>query len=180
MISIITGTNRRKSEALTFARIYQEEFERQTGEKPQLVNLEHIPGNLWHPDMYDSDKQAPEITQIQDDVMIPAEKLVFIVPEYNGSFPGALKLFLDALSVREYKKTFKGKKALLVGIASGRAGNLRGLEHLTGIMNHVGTVVFPNKLPISSIEKLLDGAGKLKDENTQKTIQKHVEEFLAF
>jgi chromate reductase len=180
MISIITGTNRRKSEALTFARIYQEEFERQTGEKPQLVNLEHIPGNLWHPDMYDSDKQAPEIAQIQDEVMIPAEKLVFVVPEYNGSFPGALKLFLDALSVREYKKTFKGKKALLVGIASGRAGNLRGLEHLTGIMNHVGTVVFPNKLPISSIEKLLDGSGKLKDENTQKTIQKHVEEFLAF
>lgn len=180
MIAIITGTNRRKSEALTFAKIYQEEFEKQSGEKPVLINLEHIPGQLWHPDMYDSDKQAPEIVQIQDEVMIPAEKLVFVVPEYNGGFPGALKLFLDALSVREYKKTFKGKKALLVGIASGRAGNLRGLEHLTGILNHVGTVVLPNKLPISSIEKLLNEDGTLHHEPTQTVIAKHVEEFLAF
>ncbi|MEZ4950919.1 MAG: hypothetical protein R2784_16280 [Saprospiraceae bacterium] len=81
MISIIVGTNRRDSEALTFARIYQDEIERQSGEKPGLVTLEHIPGNLWHPDMYDSDKQAPEIKQIQDELMIPAEKMVFVVPE---------------------------------------------------------------------------------------------------
>jgi NAD(P)H-dependent FMN reductase len=180
MISIIVGTNRRDSEALTFARIYQDEIERQSGEKPGLVTLEHIPGNLWHPDMYDSDKQAPEVKQIQDELMIPADKMVFVVPEYNGGFPGALKLFLDAISVREYKKTFKGKKALLVGVATGRAGNLRGLEHLTGILNHVGTIVHPNRLPISAIEKLLNERGQLEHENTKKVISKQVEEFLAF
>jgi NAD(P)H-dependent FMN reductase len=48
--------------------------------------------------------------------------------------PGSLKLFIDACSVREYKQNFKGKKAALVGIASGRAGNLRGMDHLTGVM----------------------------------------------
>jgi chromate reductase, NAD(P)H dehydrogenase (quinone) len=105
---------------------------------------------------------------------------VYIVPEYNGGFPGVLKLFLDACSVREYKKTFKGKKAALVGIATGRAGNLRGLEHLTGILNHVGTVVLPNRLPISSIEKLMDDDGIIRDPATLKVIEKQMDEFLLF
>ncbi|MEQ9230778.1 MAG: NAD(P)H-dependent oxidoreductase, partial [Cyclobacteriaceae bacterium] len=48
--------------------------------------------------------------------MLDAEKYVFFVPEYNGSFPGILKTFIDGL---KYPQTFKGKKCALVGISSG-------------------------------------------------------------
>jgi chromate reductase len=82
-----------------------------------------------------------------------------VSPEYNGSFPGVLKLFLDALSVKDYKKTFSGKRVSLIGVASGRAGNFRGMEHLTGIFNYLNMIVMPNKLPISSVEKVIDEKG---------------------
>ena len=112
--------------------------------------------------------------------MLPAQKFIFISPEYNGSFPGVLKLFLDACSVREYKATFKGKKAALVGIATGRAGNLRGMDHLTGILNHLGIIVLPNKVPISKIDQLYGESGDIADAVTLRLIERHVEEFLAF
>ena len=112
--------------------------------------------------------------------MLPANKFVFVIPEYNGSFPGVLKLFLDACSIREYKATFSGKKAVLVGIASGRAGNLRGMDHLCDILHHVGTIVHPNKLPISNIEALIDSKGKITDSACKKALKKHMEDLLDF
>jgi NAD(P)H-dependent FMN reductase len=142
--------------------------------------LEEIPHDWFHPDMYGKNGQTPSLTRIQDEFMVPADKFLFVVPEYNGGFPGALKLFIDGCSVRKYKETFSGKKAALVGIASGRAGNLRGMEHLTGILNYLGTIVMPNKLPISSIGKLLDEEKNLSDLETRKVMNDLVEELINF
>jgi NAD(P)H-dependent FMN reductase len=112
--------------------------------------------------------------------MVPANKFIFVIPEYNGGFPGIVKLFIDACSIRAYKPTFKNKKAALVGVATGRAGNLRGLDHMTGVLNHVGTIVMPKQLPISSIENLVNGNGEITDPNTIKVIEEYVDNFLAF
>ncbi len=81
--------------------------------------------------------------------------------------------------MREYKASFKGKKAALVGIADGRAGNLRGMDHLTGILHHVGTTVMPATLPISSLKTLLTPEGKIND-ITLKAMEAHVIQFLEF
>lgn len=180
MITILSGTNRRESECLGFARKFQELLQSRTDEPVSLLALEDIPHDWFHPDMYTKGHQSPSLARLQDEYMLPAGKFLYITPEYNGSFPGVLKLFIDACSVREYKKTFKGKKAALVGIATGRAGNLRGMDHLTGILNHLGTIVLPNKLPISSIGKLTDGSGIIADDEAIGVMEDFVEEFLAF
>ncbi len=180
MITIISGTNRRNSEALDFAKHYQALIASKTAEEVRLIALEDLPHDWFHPDMYESKFQTGSLAALQNEAMIPAQKFVFVIPEYNGGYPGVLKLFLDACSVRAYKPTFYGKKAALVGVATGRAGNLRGLEHFTGVLMHVGTVVLPNRLPISSIEKLLDAEGRLTDPGALAAIEKQVNEFLLF
>jgi NAD(P)H-dependent FMN reductase len=109
-----------------------------------------------------------------DEFILPAQKIVFIVPEYNGSFPGVLKIFLDAV----HPDTNRGKKVALVGVSSGRAGNIRGLDHLTGVLHYLGMHILPNKLPISSVLTLLDANGSLKDENTIKALEKQIGELL--
>ncbi len=180
MITVISGTNRRNSGALEFARHYANVIASKTTEEVKLLELENIPHDWFHPNMYEASQQTPSLTKLQDEFMLAAQKFIYIVPEYNGGYPGVLKLFLDACSIREYKKTFFGKKAALVGIASGRAGNLRGLDHLTGILNHVGTVVMPNRLPISSIEKVMDDNGVIHDPATLGVIERQIDNFLSF
>ena len=130
--------------------------------------------------MYENENQTDSLSKIQDEYMISASKFIYLTSEYNGSFPGVVKLFLDACSIRDLKDTFEGKKAALVGIASGRAGNLRGMDHLSDILNHLGTVVFPNKLPISSIWKLLNEDKDLIDEETMQVIENQIDKFLKF
>lgn len=178
MITVISGTNRRDSECLRFAGIYAETLQEHTNEEVKLLALEQIPHDWFHPDMYS--RQSPGLAALQDEYILPATKFAFFIPEYNGSFPGAVKLFIDACSVRHYKINFKGKKAALIGIATGRAGNIRGLEHLTSILNFLGTIVMPNKLPISQISGLRDGGGEAIDEQTLEVMRAHALEFLAF
>ncbi|MCB9081366.1 MAG: NAD(P)H-dependent oxidoreductase [Lewinellaceae bacterium] len=180
MITIISGTNRRDSLGAKVARQYAEMLRERTTEEVKLLALEEVPHDWFHAEMYAAAGQSPTITKIQDEYILPAEKIVYVISEYNGSFPGVVKLFIDALSVRHYQATFRGKKAAMIGVGSGRGGNLRGMEHLTGILHYLGTIILPNKLPISRISELKDDQGEIIDPDTLKEINKHIAELLAF
>ena len=180
MITVIAGTNRKDSETARFAKYYFDVLDSKTTNTVKFLDLAEIAHDWFHADMYASESQSESLRKLQNEYMIPAEKFVFLTSEYNGSFPGVVKLFIDGCSIREYKKTFSGKKAALVGVASGRAGNLRGMDHLSDILNHVGTVIFPNKLPISSIEKLGNDDKDLTDKNTMEAIDNQIVAFLKF
>jgi len=69
---------------------------------------------------------------------------------------------------------------MLVGVASGRAGNLRGMDHLTGVFNHVGSIVFPNKLPISNCKDVVDELGDVQDKGALGSMEDQVGAFLAW
>jgi NAD(P)H-dependent FMN reductase len=180
MITVISGSNRKGSECLTFAKKYTEILENLTSTPIKLLAMEEIPHDYFFPEMYQKGNQAASLAALQDEYILPAKKFVYVVSEYNGSYPGAIKIFLDACSTRELDKSFKNKKAALVGVASGRAGNLRGMDHLGDVLNHLGTIVLPNKLPISRIFSLMDKDGEIIDETTLEVMRKQAAELLVF
>jgi NAD(P)H-dependent FMN reductase len=112
--------------------------------------------------------------------MIPASKFIWILPEYNGSFPGILKLFIDVLSVRKKEETFSHKKSMLIGIATGRSGNILGMDHFAGILIHLRSLIFPRLLPISRVSDLMDDKGLIIHEPTLRVLKDHLQEFSAF
>lgn len=182
MITVISGTNRRNSSTLKFAQYYQQQLQTLTQDSVLLLDLCDLPNDFLHTDMYSEQGQSAALRVIQEKYMTAADKFIFIAPEYNGSVPGILKLFLDACSVHRMKDTFKrgDKKALLTGISSGRAGNLRGMIHLTGMLNYLNITVHPNQLPISQTGHIMDSEGKITDEATTKVIHQQLVEFLNF
>jgi NAD(P)H-dependent FMN reductase len=173
MITLISATNRPNSNSLKVAKNYAQLMEKQ-GVETRLLSLEQLPFDFILTDLYS--KRSENFQQLLNDFILPAEKFVFIAPEYNGSFPGILKTFLDAIP----PDLNRGKKAALIGVSSGRAGNLRGMEHLTGILNYLGMHVHPNKLPISSVLTLLDESGNIMDPNTIKVLEKHAGDVLKW
>ena len=108
--------------------------------------------------------------------LVPAERLVIISPEYNGSYPGVLKAFFDGVK----PAMWKGKKVALVGVASGRAGNLRGMDHLTHVLHHLKMEVYSNKVPISKVDDLLNGEGRFEDPGTTQVLKDQIQGFLNF
>jgi chromate reductase, NAD(P)H dehydrogenase (quinone) len=163
---IISGTNRSDSNTLNIARYYQQVLE-ENGVTARLISLEGM----------DINKRTEVIQAMETSYLIPATRFIIVAPEYNGSFPGVLKAFIDQTDI---KKVWWGKRALLTGVSTGRAGNLRGMEHLTGVLNYLKVVVHPNKLPISVVDQLLDDQKWVADPATQKAIAQQLEEFLTF
>jgi len=164
--TIIAGTNRNGSNTLKVAKQYQDMLIAR-GIQAQLVSLEGI----------DLNEKGSYLNKLEEEVFIPTDKFIFVLPEYNGSYPGSLKTMIDMTEIR---KVWWGKKALLIGVSTGRAGNLRGMDHLTGALNYLKVTVHHNKLPISSVDKLLNDAGEITDMATLKAMEHQVEEFLAF
>lgn len=160
MVTVISGTNRPQSKTKLIARSCFEMLV-DNGVETKWLDLQELNIPLLTAEMYQTDGQHPLIADLQDKFLIPSDIWLIISPEYNGSFPGVLKILIDAVSVRRYKETFSGKKAALIGVASGRAGNFRGMEHLTGILNYLNVLVMPNKLPVSTVEKTLESDGSL-------------------
>jgi NAD(P)H-dependent FMN reductase len=164
--TIISGTNRNGSNTLKVARQYRAILESR-GVEAELVSLEGL--NL--------NEKSEDLSTLEDRVLVPTDKFLFVLPEYNGSFPGSLKTMIDLSDIR---RVWWGKKAMLTGVSTGRAGNLRGMDHLTGALNYLKVTVHPNKLPISSVDKLLDGQGVITDVPTRKAMEQQVDEFISF
>lgn len=170
MITIISATNRPNSSTLKVSKKYMQLMEKQ-GVTCQLLSLEDVPADIAFNEVFN--KRSTRFQQLLDQYIIGVQKFVVIAPEYNGSYPGILKVFLDAV----HPDLNRGKKVALVGVASGRAGNLRGMDHLTGVLNYLGMHVHPNKLPISSVLALVNASGDLVDLNTLKVLEKHISDF---
>jgi NAD(P)H-dependent FMN reductase len=166
MYLIISGTNRPASNTIRVARQYQ-----------QLLHLKGIEAEFLSLEGLNVLVRNPAFSEIEKKLLIPASKYIFISPEYNGSIPGVLKCMFD---ISESKTTWAGKKALLTGVSSGRAGNLRGMEDLTGILHYLRVVVHPNKLPISVVDSLFNQKDSISDEVTLSVINMQLDEFIAF
>jgi NAD(P)H-dependent FMN reductase len=165
-ITIISATNRIGSNTLKIASLI-EQMLRERGVNAGLLSLEGLELNI----------KSEALVQLEQNYLFPVQKFVIVVPEYNGSYPGSLKTMIDLTDI---KKAWWGKKAMLTGVSTGRAGNLRGMEHLTGTLNYLKVAVLPNRLPISVVDKLMDAEGVMRDEATLAAISAQLDEFLKF
>ncbi len=175
MITVISGTNRKDNLTQRVASYYRDLLEKK-GIPHRYLTLENLPADFLQASVHHDASLTPGFEALQNEYLVPAGKFIFVMPEYNGSIPGILKLLIDSVDI---EKVFYHKKALLTGISSGRAGNLRGLDHLTNILNYLKVTVYHNKLPISRINEELDEKG-FKNEATRKAVEAQLDAFLTF
>ena len=170
---IISGTNRPGSSTLKVAQYYQKKL-REKGVDAEVLSLADLPGNLINSEMYGH--KNVEFEPIQA-MVTKAEKFIFIIPEYNGSFPGVLKVFIDSCA---FPESFYDKKTALVGVSSGKYGNIRGVDHFTGVCHYMHLNVLSLKLHIASIKTELNDEGDFFKEDTLKFTDEQIEKFIRF
>ena len=152
MITIVVGTNRPEAVSRQVAQYYQGLLN-QRDTPSQLLDLHDLPSDFLTTALYGNNGQNGAINAMSATIA-NSKKLVFVVPEYNGSFPGILKTFIDGLT---YPSPLRDKKCALVGLSSGTQGASVGLSHLTDVLNYLGTHVLALKAKLALIEKYFDG-----------------------
>jgi NAD(P)H-dependent FMN reductase len=104
-----------------------------------------------------------------------AEGVVMVVPEYNGSFPGALKLFIDYW---RYPDTFENRPFAFVGLGT-RWGGLRPVEHLQQVLGYRNGYIFPNRVFISHVKNIFKD-GKIQDQLVDELLKTQSRDFIKF
>jgi chromate reductase len=173
MVTIISGTNRPNSNTLKVANYYQQQLATK-GLETNLLDLRNLPANLIGSDLYG--QRSTEFEKIQA-LISQTTKFIFVIPEYNGSFPGVLKVLIDACA---FPDSFYNKKACLVGISSGKYGNIRGIEHFNGVCAYLHLNVMPLRLHIANIKTELDENGVFFKEDTLKFTNEQLDKVIAY
>lgn len=168
--TVISGTNRPGSLTRQFAEVYFKQL-KESGVDAEFFHLEKLPADVLSCDMYAKEK-PPAIQKIQE-MFSRTDKFIFIFPEYNGSYPGIMKLLVD---VMDPGIAFHNRKAGLIGISTGRAGNLRGLDQFASVLHHMNVTVMPYLLPVSRVQAELT-QGHLT-EATQKVVSLHIQKMV--
>lgn len=173
MITIIAATNRPNSNTLKVAKYYQQQLKLK-GVESNLFSLEHLPIDVLNTDMFG--KRSEAFQRIQD-LILATDKFLFVMPEYNGSYPGVLKVLIDACN---FPDSFYDKKTALVGLSSGKYGNIRGVDHFTGVCHYIHLHILPLRIHIPNIKTELDADGNLIKEDTIKFTNEQIEKFIRF
>ena len=101
-------------------------------------------------------------------VMSTADAYLVISPEYNGGYPGELKLFLDSFYME-----YVAKPIGFVGVSSGNTGGARAIEQLKLVSLKANLIPIHNHLYVPYVEefnpsneRLLNGTKEFLQELT--------------
>jgi len=147
---------------------------RDAGAKTALLSLTELPAEVFQGSAYAS--KPPAMVAIQQRVL-DASGLHVVTPEYNGSFPGVLKYFIDMLT---FPESFERKPVAFVGEAAGIWGGLRSVEQLQQIFGYRNAHIFPERVFIPGVAKQLDANGKLIDPALDERLNKQCVGFAQF
>jgi chromate reductase len=172
---IISGTNRPNSRSRQVSNFIQKLYS-EAGETIEIIDLSELPfeqltglhyGN--RPGLHESWSGA--VRKVTE-----AEALIFVVPEYNGSIPGALKYFIDHWI---YPDSFEQRPVCFVGLG-GMFGGLRPIEHLQQVMAYRNAFQFPSRIFLMNIFKILSKEGEITDSVAVQLLKDQVRGFQKF
>lgn len=106
-------------------------------------------------------------------IVMKADALVIVAPEYNHGYPGYLKHVLDT-NLKEYIH----KAAGICGVSAGPFGGARVIENLLPVLRELGLVTIFWDVNFSSVQNAFDKSGKLLDEAYVRRADKFIKELI--
>lgn len=108
---------------------------------------------------------------------LDADGFLIVIPEYNGGFPGILKVFYDYLP---FPKAFQRVPVSLIGEAAGAFGALRPVEQFAQLLSYRNAHIFPDSMYIQRVNDSFDQEVGLKSEMLQELFLKQLKDFPEF
>jgi NAD(P)H-dependent FMN reductase len=173
MITVVSGTNRPDSNTRKVAAVVHQMLV-EHGVEAVILDLAELPAELFAATSYASKPEA--FAPFQNSVLA-ADGFLVVVPEYNGSFPGVLKYFIDML---QFPDSLYEKPAAFIGLSSGRWGGVRAVEQLEMIFQYRHAHLYGRRCFIPDIGQALGEDGSFADPDVLARVQKTTTDFAAF
>jgi NAD(P)H-dependent FMN reductase len=121
-------------------------------------------------------EEKPANWQSTMDMLLASDGIIFLTPEYNGSFSSGLKNFIDVFA----KQGFRDKP---IGVATGSTGAMGGVRaayQLQQVILSLFAYPQPQMLTVGEMQNKFDESGELVDENFRNRFEGYIDKFLEF
>jgi NAD(P)H-dependent FMN reductase len=172
-LKIISGTDRPNSNALRISKYLQRRY-REEGIDAEIIDLQHFPLGDVQGGRYD--EAIPQVDAFIGRA-VSADGLVIVCPEYNGGYPGILKIFIDYMP---FPGSLEKKPIAFVGEANGAFGALRAVEQLQQVVGYRNAHIFPERVFISRVTKKFDEKKGILDDLQQGLLDSQITQFPQF
>ncbi len=174
MMTIISGTDRKNSVTRKIASIVAEKMN-QHNISNQIVDLEKLPEGIFSPQHYG---KPPEAFDPFQEKILNCSGILTLVPEYNGSFPGALKYFLDLC---KFPESLNQIPSAFIGVSAGLFGSIRAIEQLEMVFQYRGAHIFGKRVLFPLVKsKLNDDMTEISDDFINSLLEEQIQEFSVF
>ena len=170
MKSVVSCTNRKNSRTFVIAQKIFQIFETLQANTSHLIDLAHTP--LWA--IKNPYQTPPSEIQKEIETLHASLGVVLVVPEYNGSFPGIFKYFVDHW---DEKITFQHRSFCLIGLGSSIGYGSQALDHTRSVLSHRKAHIYPQYTLIRS--SLIED-GTIKDQEMISRLEKQMKGFSHF
>lgn len=149
MVAIVSGTNRPNSRTLQISHYYADHLRLAHEQEVDVIDLAELPPEFASGHWHGYGAEIPMFRHLVDR-MARAERVVWVFPEYNNSFPGVLKAFLDTFP---FPNPLKGSVTAMVGISAGTNGAANAMSHWADIVQYLGLLLVPQRVRIPSVNQ---------------------------
>lgn len=170
-IAIVKGSVRPNNYTSKATALVVDELERQPDVDVQVIDPSVL--NLALPGMTSEGSREQELQA----TIRNAGGVILATPEYHGSFSSVMKLVIENLG---FPSVLSGKPVALLGVAAGRIGAIKSLEHLRSVVSHIGGIVLPGPVSVASVRGYFDEAGQITDPATDKAIRSVATNLLTY
>jgi chromate reductase len=144
--------------------------------KFEFAEFGHLP--LYNQDLDDNPPAAWSAFRQQ---IKSADAALFVTPEYNRSFPGALKNALDVASRPYGKSSWENKPTAVISASPGAVGGFGANHHLRQCFVFLNMPAMQQpEAYIGGAADLFDADGILKNESTRDFLTKFAQSFAAW
>ncbi len=161
-IVVINGSIRPGNYTSMASSLVVDELKKQPKVSVEVLNPAalHLPFPGTNPDA--------EGTKLLQQEVAHATGVVLATPEYHGSFSSVMKLVIENLG---FPSVLAGKPVALLGVAAGSIGAIKSLEHLRGVVSHIGAIALPLPVSVANIHRVFDADGRCLDPAIEKLIR---------
>jgi NAD(P)H-dependent FMN reductase len=169
-IPILLGTARPERRSEKAAKFVYDSLSKRYDADTQLIDIK----DYLTPHTFASWQESEQGKRWKE-IILKAQGLIIVTPEYNHGYPGELKILLDKL-YEEYKRLPVG----LCGVSSGNFGGTRVVENLLPVLKELNMIPIHTVIYFSKIKELFDQNGKITDESYNARMETFFDEMLEF
>lgn len=161
-VAVVVGSAQENANSMKAAKVVVDELGRHDGVLVDVIDPREwnlgVPGLA--PEGDDGERLRERVGQ--------ADGVVLVTPEYHGSYSSTMKLVIDNLG---FPSVLRGKPVVTLGIAAGRIGAIKALEHLRSVASHLGMIVLPGPISIAGAFQAFAEDGSFADAGTDEAVR---------